>query len=241
MIKTLGWLLRNGFWTPDHLVQAIRYAWARLRHPNVEFEGFCFLGKRVELTVDAEKAKLIIGRWAHLADGVRLRAHEGVLRVGEKAVLGHDLTVNCWLDTEIGARTIIGDRVYVCDFDHVTADPQVPIKDQGLVKSPVRIGADCWIASHVVLVRGTDLGDGSVAAAGAVVRGVVPARSIVAGVPARVVANRDQRFADDAVLRSYVDALGAEAAEQVRRAMAGGHGIERDKRGVGEDGEVRAD
>ncbi|MGD7787912.1 acyltransferase [Propionibacteriaceae bacterium Y1700] len=221
MITTLGWLLRKGFWTPDHLVQALRYLWVRLRHPEVQFEGFCFLGRRVELHVDPEKGKLIIGRWVHLADGVRLRAHEGVLRVGDKAVLGHDLVANCWLDIEIGPATIIGDRVYICDFDHVTADPRVPIKDQGLVKSPVRIGADCWLGSHVVVVRGTDLGDGSVAAASAVVRGKIPPRSIVAGVPGKVVAQRDERFADQAELRHYVDALGAEASERVRRAMRG--------------------
>nr|WP_239579054.1 DapH/DapD/GlmU-related protein [Microlunatus panaciterrae] len=90
-----------------------------------------------------------------------------------------------------------------------------------MVKSPVRIGADCWLGSRVTVLRGTDLGDGSVVAAHGVVRGSIPARSICAGVPAVVVANRDGRYADQAALRAYVKGLGDHAAEQVRRLQRG--------------------
>ena len=31
----------------------------------------------------------------------------------------------------------------------------MPIKDQGIVKSPVRIGPDCWIGAKVSVLRGT--------------------------------------------------------------------------------------
>lgn len=221
MIRTLGWIVAHRFWTLGHLRAALRYGYVRLRHPEVEFEGFVFIGPRVRFEVRKGFGRLIIGAWTHLGEGVKLRAHEGTLRIGSKCVLGYDLTVNCYLDVEVGDSTIVGDWVYICDFDHRTEDINTPIKDQGLVKSPVRIGRDCWLGSQVTVVRGTDLGHGSVVAAHAVLRGTIPPLSICAGVPAKVVASRADRYADQAELRTYVAALGEQAAEAVRRARAG--------------------
>ena len=153
--------------------------------PDVVLEGMVFLGKKVTLQARPGYGRLIIGRWAHVGDLTRLRAHEGTLRVGDRAVFGRDASVNCYLDVEIGAATMVADWVYVCDFDHANAagddvadvggddvanaDEPPPIKDQGLVKSPVRIGPGCVLAAH------------------AVARGRYPDRSVIAGVPGRVV------------------------------------------------------
>ena len=57
----------------------------------------------------------------HVGDLTRLRAHEGTLRIGDRAVFGRDASVNCYLDVEIGAATMVADWVYVCDFDHANA------------------------------------------------------------------------------------------------------------------------
>lgn len=216
----LRWMWRRRMFTPARLVSLLRFAWARVRHPEVEFEGFAFLGRGVEFEV-GPGGTLVIGRWVHLGDRAALRAHEGVLHVGDKVVIGRDVVINCHLDIEIGPRTLIADRCYLCDFDHRTDDLATPIKDQGIVKSPVRVGADSWLGAHVVVVRGADLGDGSVAAALSVVRGPYPAGSIVAGVPGRVVANRRDRELANADVTAYVEALGREAEDKVRRAVAG--------------------
>jgi acetyltransferase-like isoleucine patch superfamily enzyme len=153
-------------------------------------EGFVFLGKRVELTARRGYGRLVVGRWVHLGDGNAIRCHEGNLRIGDKCVFGRSNTVNCYLDVEIGATTIVADWVYVCDFDHVYDDIHVPIKDQGIVKTPVRIGPDCWVGTKATVLRGSTVGHGSVLAAHTVVRGDVPPMSVVAGVPGRVVKDR---------------------------------------------------
>ncbi len=54
----------------------------------------------------------------------------------------------------------------------------------------VIIGNDVWIASHVTLIEGVNIGDGAIVAAGAVVTKDVPAYAIVGGVPAEVIRNR---------------------------------------------------
>jgi acetyltransferase-like isoleucine patch superfamily enzyme len=50
-----------------------------------------------------------------------------------------------------------------------------------------RIGQRCFIGARSLIMPGVTIGDGSVVAAGSVVIKDVPARSIVAGNPARVI------------------------------------------------------
>lgn len=57
--------------------------------------------------------------------------------------------------------------------------------------APIVIGRDVWIGSGAILLPGVHVGDGAVVAAGAVVRADVPARTIVAGVPARIIKKVD--------------------------------------------------
>jgi acetyltransferase-like isoleucine patch superfamily enzyme len=60
------------------------------------------------------------------------------------------------------------------------------------VAAPI-IGHDVWIGSHVVVLRGVRIGNGSVIGAGAVVCQDIPPYSVAVGVPARVI---KPRFAD---------------------------------------------
>lgn len=189
-LASLRWVVEHRAWDWYHLVRYARFARFRLRHPRVVTEGFVFLGRGIEVEAHEWAGQIVLGPWVHLGDRTKLRAHNGVLRLGEKVVLGSDNTVNAHLDIEIGAATLISDWVYICDFDHRTAEPGRPIKDQGLVLSPVRIGPGTWIGTKVTVLRGSDVGAGSVLAAHAVVRGEAPPGSILAGVPARVVRRR---------------------------------------------------
>jgi acetyltransferase-like isoleucine patch superfamily enzyme len=188
-----------------------------------------FLGRGVELHARPGFGRLEIGAWVHIGDGNAIRCHEGSLRIGDKVVLGKDNTVNCYLDVEIGASTIIADWVYVTDFDHVTADVHVPIKDQGIVKTPVRIGPDCWIGVKASVLRGTRIGRGSVLGAHAVARGEIPEFSIAVGAPARVVRNRVEDYTAAREQREAVADMArkqaAAVAERVARSGDPGSGL----------------
>lgn len=203
---SLRWIVRNRAWTPWYLVRYWRLLWLRLLHPDVVTEGMVFLGRRVEIVVRPGYGRIVLGRWVHVGDDTRLRVHEGTLRVGDKVVFGRDDTVNCYLDVEIGARTLFADWVYITDFDHRFDDLDTPIKDQGIVKSPVRIGPDCWVGVRVSILRGAVVGHGCVLAAHAVVRDEVPDLAVAGGVPARVLKSRRPQQAADrspAVARTH--------------------------------------
>jgi acetyltransferase-like isoleucine patch superfamily enzyme len=76
----------------------------------------------------------------------------------------------------------------------------IPINDQGIYCDPVRIEDDAWIGMNAVILQGVTIGKGAVVGAGAVVTRDVPAWSIVMGVPARIVSQRDNApVAEDVV------------------------------------------
>lgn len=204
-LASLRWVVAHRAYTPWYLLRYWRFWRFKVANPHVITTGFVFLGRRVEVSARPGYGRLVLGRWVHLGDGTSLRCHEGTLTIGDKVVFGRNNVVNCYLDISVGATSIIADMVYVADFDHVFTDADIPIKDQGIVKSPVRIGADVWLANKVSVVRGTSIGNGSVVAANAVVTRDLPPYSIAAGVPARVIRSRR----DD-----------HEAATQTREALA---------------------
>ena len=187
---SLGWILDHRAYTPYYLVRYWRFAKFKLRHPEVITRGFVFLGKDVGLEARPGHGRLILGRWVHVGDRTCIRSHEGTVEVGDKVVFGTENMVNGYLDINIGESTLIADWIYICDFDHRTEDLHTPIKDQGIVKAPVRIGADCWLGTKVSVLRGSEVGRGSVLAAHTVVRGSIPEYSVAAGIPARVVKSR---------------------------------------------------
>ena len=53
--------------------------------------------------------------------------------------------------------------------------------------TPVSLGSDCWIGARAIVLGGITIGTGAIVAAAAVVTKDVPAFSIVAGMPARIV------------------------------------------------------
>jgi acetyltransferase-like isoleucine patch superfamily enzyme len=219
-VASLRWVIRHRAWSRWYLVRYWRFLWFKLRNPHVVTEGFVFLGKHVELHARRGYGRLVLGRWVHVGDENRLRAHEGTLRVGDKCVFGRDNTVNCYLDVEFGAATIVADWVYVCDFDHVFSDIHVPIKDQGIVKSPVRIGPDVWVGTKVTVLRGTTVGHGTVLAAHAVVTGEIPAMSVAVGAPARVVRDRVADYQAAAGQRAALEDMARKARESARGSAA---------------------
>jgi acetyltransferase-like isoleucine patch superfamily enzyme len=189
----------------------------RLFHPEVVTEGMVFLGRGTQVRGRRGYGRVVLGRWVHVGDETQLSAHEGTLRVGDKAVFGRHTTVNCYLDVEIGATTLVADFVHITDFDHRFHDRDIPIKDQGIIKSPVRIGPDCWLGVKSTVLRGSTVGEGSVVGAHSVVRGYIPAYGVVGGIPAKVIKFRPGGQGTDAGVR---EKLGRRAARRVRATGA---------------------
>jgi acetyltransferase-like isoleucine patch superfamily enzyme len=87
----------------------------------------------------------------------------------------------------IGDDVYTGPYVYITDQNHSYADPDMPIGRQWPVNTAVSIGDGTWLGAGTVILPGASIGRNVVVAAGSVVRGTVPDRCVVAGVPARIV------------------------------------------------------
>ena len=212
-------MLRHRAWTPYYLRRYWRLVRLR-RSRNVLLEGLVFLGRDVELYARPGHGRIVLGRWVHIGDGTKLRAHDGTLRIGDKVVFGSDTRVNCQLDIEIGATTLVADWVYIADFDHRFEDLDRPIKDQGIAKAPVRIGPDVWLGTKCTVTRGVSIGRGSVVAAHAVVTRDVPPYQVVAGVPARVLRDRVADYAAAGTRRAAVADIARKTAEAAQELLA---------------------
>jgi acetyltransferase-like isoleucine patch superfamily enzyme len=91
----------------------------------------------------------------------------------------------------IGKDVIMGPNVQIFSENHNFSDLELTIKEQGVTKIPVTIGDNCWIGAGATILAGVSIGNGCVIAASSVVSKSVPANSIVAGVPAKVIKSRE--------------------------------------------------
>jgi acetyltransferase-like isoleucine patch superfamily enzyme len=184
-------LVRRRMYTPKFWAMGLRFAWLRLRRPWIVTHGMAYMARGVEIRCTRGLGRLEIGREVWIGRGTALRCHEGLLRVGDRVVFGGRDTVNCYLHVELGSDCILADEVYIGDFDHRSDDSDRPIQQQGIVKSPVRIGADCWLGTKSVVLRGTTIGEGSILGANAVAHGRYPEKAVIVGNPGRVARLRE--------------------------------------------------
>lgn len=110
-----------------------------------------------------------------------------VLRIGDGCVIGRGSHIVAHYSIVIGDDVFTGPYVYVTDQNHGYADPDVPIGRQWPSNTAVSIGAGSWLGAGAIVLPGACIGRNVVVAAGSVVRGRVPDRCVVAGVPARIV------------------------------------------------------
>mgnify|MGYP003379982878 CR=1 FL=1 len=83
----------------------------------------------------------------------------------------------------IGDESLIGHGCTLTTLNHAVD----PVRRGDMVPAPITIGRRVWLGASVTVVPGVTIGDGAIVGAGAVVTRDVPADTIVAGVPARVI------------------------------------------------------
>lgn len=108
---------------------------------------------------------------------------------GKNIVVGKNVFINsgcCFQDQggiAIGDECLIGHQVVLATLNH----DLMPEKRASMFPAPITLGRRVWIGAHATVLPGVTIGDNAVIAAGAVVAKDVPANTVVAGVPARIV------------------------------------------------------
>ena len=141
------------------------------------------------------EGRLEIGAEALLEPGVWITAPgDARVRIGAGSFLNKGVMVAAEQLVEIGEHCMLANGCFVSDAAHRYDDPVKPVPWQGFTsKGPTRIGANCWLGAHVVVTSGVSVGERCVLGAGSVVTQDIPAFSIAAGAPARVLKSVDYR------------------------------------------------
>ena len=154
------------------------------RRRGVEMGRTVELGKDVRLDPEAG-GRIVLEDGCALGDGTRIVASGCEVRIGAGARLAERCTLVAHAGIAIGAGALLADGTMAVDFDHVTADPELPVRLQGVRADPVTIGAGARLGPGASVLRGVTIGAGATVGAHAVVTRDVPPRSEVQGVPAR--------------------------------------------------------
>ena len=138
----------------------------------IEIGANVSVGAFAEIVVQARSAhssvpgRLILADGAVIGSGANIRAAGGTIRLGrESGVSPHTVVIAA--NHESGGE---GARLRTRWNETTTG---------------VDVGENVWVGSHSVLLPGTRIGNGSVVAAGSVVRGAIPPGELWGGVPAR--------------------------------------------------------
>lgn len=125
--------------------------------------------------------------------GHKVKSDNGVrLRIGDNVSIGSNSFLSANNNVEIGNNVIMSAYVFVTDHDHGFGDIEKNLDKQPLSEGGfVKIGDNVFLGVKSSILKNVTIGKRAVVAANAVVTKDVPAFSIVAGNPARIVKKYD--------------------------------------------------
>lgn len=120
--------------------------------------------------------------------------HSPKVSIDARTSVGRRTTITCAMSISIGKRVMLGPNCFITDHNHNYENVSISPADQGIGSiKPVTICDDVWIGTNVVILPGVTIGKHSVVGANSVVTRSVPAFSVVAGSPAKLVKSYNKR------------------------------------------------
>lgn len=124
-----------------------------------------------------KKSSLILGKTVRVHSGSKIKVRKNAILVLESGVkINYNCIIACHKEIKVGAGTQFGPSVYLYDHDH---DYKAGLEANKFLMEPIEIGKNCWIGANTVILRGTKIGDNCVVGAGCVLKGKVPANSVI--------------------------------------------------------------
>jgi acetyltransferase-like isoleucine patch superfamily enzyme len=141
------------------------------------------------------EGRLEVGAGVLFEPGVWITAPDQArVRIGAGSFLNLGVMVAAAELVEIGEHCMFANGCFVTDSSHRFDDPEKPVTWQGFSsKGPTRIADNVWCGANVVVTSGVTIGERCVIGANSVVTSDVPAFSIAAGAPARVLKQIEYR------------------------------------------------
>lgn len=136
-------------------------------------EGYLILRDKSELNVKGY-FDVFSGCTIGITEGSKLTIGSGYMNFGSK--------IYCFQEINIGNNVVISEGVSIRDSDNHNI-----LYDNYVKTKPINIGNHVWIGMNATILKGVTIGDGAIIAAGAVVTKDVPPKTLVGGVPAKII------------------------------------------------------
>jgi len=161
---------------------------ARLHWEFMRREAFVRWPVQGNVLEALREGRLELGPGVLLEPGVWITAPGSArVRIGAGSFLNMGVMIASQELVEIGEHCMLANGCFVSDADHRFDDPDRPITWQGFTsKGATRIGSNCWLGANVVVTSGVTIGERCVIGANSVVTRDIPAFSVAAGAPAKV-------------------------------------------------------
>ncbi len=131
----------------------------------------------------------IFGPWCALSVGMapgQELLSDRMLVIGDNCLIGRGCSIAAHFEVVIEDGVFFGPNVFVTDQNHDNSDPDLPIGKQSRPEKPVRIGANSWLGTGVVVTPGVTIGKRVMVGANSVVTTDLPDDCVAGGAPARV-------------------------------------------------------
>lgn len=149
---------------------------------HISTNGFQIISISCDFVVE-EHGKIILNNINHFEKNVILKAVGGIISVNG-VYMNRNVMLVSHKSIVIKKGTTIGPNVVLYDHDHNYDYKEGYGK---FLSDSIVIEDDVWIGANVVILKGVHIGRKSVIAAGSIVLSDVPAYSLVAGNPAKII------------------------------------------------------
>jgi acetyltransferase-like isoleucine patch superfamily enzyme len=163
-----------------------------LRHPykisiedDVAIDDYCVLDAK-----GLENDGIYISKNVFIGRGSILSCKNGDIVLERNVNIGFNSEIFSGSKVIIGENTLIAAYVYIIGGGHDYSRVDIPITEQEKISHGIKIERNCWIGAGVKVFDNVTIGEDTIIGAGAVVSKDIPAFSIAAGIPARVVKSR---------------------------------------------------
>jgi acetyltransferase-like isoleucine patch superfamily enzyme len=143
---------------------------------------------KLSINIVGNRNTISIGPDARVKGGLNMQGDAGLIAIGAGCTFNSSNA--SILINESGTKLVLGAGCLLADVVLRTSDAH-PIFDRRTGQrlnrpADILIGDHVWLASDVLVLKGTTIGEGCVVAARAVVTGRFPANCLLGGIPARI-------------------------------------------------------
>jgi putative colanic acid biosynthesis acetyltransferase WcaF len=160
----------------------LRFFWSFLVWPIVRFIPFRPGSKLRVLALRAFGAK--IGSYCLVEPGCKIWMPWNLTMI-EYVAIGRNVEIYNYGMVSIGRMTVVSQYCYLCTGSHDYTHPHMP-----LIWDNITLGSEAWVAAGTWILPGVSVGDGTVIGARSLVAKNLPAWSVCAGHPCKVVKPR---------------------------------------------------